>query len=406
MSSTTSFWRRPQPTRGARALICSALMFLLDAASWLHAAESLLVYVGTYTDRELLVPTRANAPGPRSEGIYAFRLDPATGKLESLGLAAASANPTYVTFSADGKFLYATNEVYRFRGADAGAVSAFAIDTSTGRLRFLNQESARGTGTCHASIDHTGRVLLAANFGGGSVVALPVAADGSLRPASDFEQDVGSGPNPRQAGPHSHSINVTPDNQFAVAAEFGTDRLRVFRLDPAAGLLTPAEPAAVNIAPASAPRHTAFHPDGRTLFVLNEISSTLTALRYAPGGGWSELQTVSALPADFTGRNTSAEVVVHPNGKFVYASNRGHHSIAVFAVAPDGRLRAVAHVPCGGRTPRGFAVDPSGRWLIAAHQDTHAIAVFAIDAVTGIPKPTGESAPVHTPVCVKFLAVR
>ena len=385
------------------------LLFLLGlfAVSSLTAATPPgLVYVGTYTDWELFGPPRRNPPGERSQGIYAFRFDADTGKLTPLGLAAATDNPTYVTFAPSGRFLYATNEVYRFNGEPTGTVSAFSIDAASGKLTFLNQVVARGTGTCYAAVDHTGKTLLISNFGSGSVAVLPINADGSLRPASAFEQDSGAGPNPRQATPHAHSFNVTPDNRLALAAEFGTDRLLVYRLNPDAGSLTPAEPPAVTLKPGSAPRHLTFLPNGRVAYSLNEIDNTVTVLAYdAARGSFRELQNVSTLPADFKDRNTSAEVVAHPSGKFLYTSNRGLHSIAVFAVDEAGRLTLKANVPSGGRTPRGFSVDPTGRWLIAANQDTHNIAVFAIDQATGIPSPTGQSLEVRLPVCVKFLPV-
>ena len=243
-----------------------------------------------------------------------------------------------------------------------------------------------------------------ANFGSGSAAVLPLNPDGTLRPASAVVQDTGSGPNPRQAGPHTHSFNVTPDNRLAVAAEFGTDRLSVYRFDATAGSLRPADPPQVVLRPASAPRHFTFHPNGATAYSLNEIDSTVTVLAYdAARGSFRELQNLSTLPADFKGHNTAAEVLVHPSGRFLYASNRGHDSIAVFSIDAEGRLTPVAHVASGGRTPRGFSLDPSGRWLITANQDTHNIVVFALDPATGIPAPTGQSLEVRSPVGVKFL---
>ncbi len=387
-------------------LALAALTSGSGAATPPVSAPACYVYVGTYTDWELFGPPRRNPPGERSQGIYVFRFDSASGQLTPLGLAAPADNPTYVTFSPSGRFLYATNEIYRFHGEPTGTVSAFAIDPANGRLTFLNQVIAHGTGPCHAVVDHTGKNLLVANFGSGSAAVLPLNADGTLRAASAVVQDTGSGPNPRQAAPHAHSFNVTPDNRLAVAAEFGTDKLSIYRFDPDAGSLRPAEPSAVPLKPGAAPRHFAFHPRGDVAYSLNEIDNTVTVLAYdAVRGAFHELQTVSTLPADFTGANTSAEVVVHPSGKFLYTSNRGHHSLAVFSVDADGRLRLVANVPSGGRTPRGFSVDPSGRWLVAANQDTHNLAVFAIDPVTGIPAPTGQSLAVRTPVCVKFLSL-
>lgn len=385
------------------AFVLAALLKLTSAI----AAPACYVYVGTYTDWELFGPPRRNPPGERSQGIYVFRFDPETGKLSSRQLAAAADNPTYVTFAPSGKFLYAVNEVYRFHGEATGAVSAFSIDAASGRLSFLNQVAAHGTGTCHATVDVTGRSLLAANFGSGSVAVFPLAADGALQPATTWFQDAGAaGPSSRQATPHSHAFNLTPDNRLAIASEFSSDRLVLYRLDAATGTLTPSTPPETKLKSGSAPRHLAFHPGGAFAYSVNEIDSTVTALRYdAIAGTLTALETVSTLPQDFSGRNTAAEVVVHPSGKFLYASNRGHHTIAVFAIGPDGRLRSTGHVSSGGRTPRGFSVDPSGRWLIAANQDTHNLAVFAIDPQTGLPRPTGQSAEVRIPVCVKFLAL-
>lgn len=237
------------------------------------------------------------------------------------------------------------------------------------------------------------------------MAVFPLAPNGSLLPASASAQDRGAGPNPRQATPHAHAFNVTPDGRHAIASEFSSDRLLVYPLN-STGTFS-GEPTQAQLAPASAPRHLAFHPNGTFAYSVNEIDSTVTFLRYdAIKGNLTAIETHSALPADFSGRNTSAEVVVHPSGKFLYISNRGHHSLAVFTIAADGRLKLSGHVPCGGRTPRGFSVDPTGRWLIAANQDTHNLAVFSLDPATGMPRPTGQSEEVRTPVCVKFLALQ
>lgn len=368
------------------------------------AAASDFVYVGSYTDWELFGPPRRNPPGDRSQGIYVFQFDRETGRLTPRGLAAATDNPTYVTFSTSGKVLYAVNEIYRFQGETSGAVSAFAIDADTGRLTLINQVATRGTGACHAVVDRSGKNLLVANFGSGSVTVFPLASDGALRPASEFVQHTGSGPSPRQAGPHTHAINLAPDNRFAIASEFGADRLFVYRFDAANGKLHAAESPHVMLKPGAAPRHLAFHPDGRTAYSLNEIDNTITVLSYDAGRGtFAVMQNVPTLPAGFSERNTAAEVIVHPGGKFLYASNRGHHSIVVLAIDPEGRLRPLAHVPCGGRTPRGFSVDASGRWMIVAHQDTHTVAVFSIDPANGIPTATDQVEAVRTPTGVKFL---
>jgi 6-phosphogluconolactonase len=383
------------------AFICGMSGVIGQAAS---PNPTCLVYAGTYTDWELFGPPRRNPPGARSEGIYVFRFDLAAGRLTPLGVAAVTPNPTYFAFAPSKRVLYAVNEIYRFEGKDTGTVSAFAIDPESGRLRFLNRIETDGTGPCHAVVDATGRNLLVANFGSGSAAVFPLRTDGALRPASAVIQDTGSGPNPRQATPHSHAFNLTPDNRLALISQFGTDRLAVFRFDAESGALQPASPPDVTLKPGSAPRHLAFHPNGRVAYSINEIDNTVTVLAYDDGRGrFDALQTISTLPSDFTGRNTAAEVVVHPSGKFLYASNRGRNSIAVFAVRADGTLQAIADVACGGRTPRGFSVDPSGRWLITANQDTHNLAVFALDPATGIPTPTGQSEAVRMAVSVRFL---
>ena len=388
-------------------MLTPKLLLLLAAFATLDAwaAEpARLVYVGTYTDWSLLVPVHHAPPGEQSKGIYVFRFDPDDGKLTPLGLAAETLNPTYLTFSPSGRYLYAVNEIYQYEGQPSGAASAFAIDQASGRLTLLNRVPTRGTGTCYARVDGSGRNLLVANFGSGSVAVLPVNPDGTLRPASAFVQDSGSGPNPRQAGPHAHSFNVSPDNRFAIEAEFGLDKLLVYHFDAASGTLAPAAEPSVALRPASAPRHFTFRPRGDVAYSLNEIDSTITVLAYAAdAGSFRELQNVSTLPAGYAGKNTAAEVLVHPSGRFLYASNRGHNSLAVFAVDEAGRLSLIAHVPSGGRTPRGFGLDPSGRWLIAANQDTNNVVVFAIDPTTGIPQPTGQSLEVRSPECVKFL---
>lgn len=384
-------------------LIFFGLALVSAIAAAADEARPSLVYVGTYTNWEDMVPPHHTPPGGRSEGIYVFRFDRETGAMTPLGLAARTDNPTFLAFAPSGRYLYAANELYHYRG-QFGAVSAFAIDRESGRLTFLNQVSARGSGTCYVRVDHGGRNVLLANFGSGSVAVLPIRADGTLGEATAFVQDRGSGPNPRQAGPHEHSFNVSPDDRFAIAAEFGMDRLLIYRFDPFRGALEPANPPAVILRPGSAPRHFAFHPNGRFAYCLNEIDSTLTVFDYDPQAGtFREIQNRSTLPDGYAGKNTAAEVVVHPSGRWLYASNRGENAIAVFAVGSDGRLDPVAFVPSGGRTPRGYGIDPEGRWLVVANQDTHNLAVFRIDPRTGIPRPTGLSLPVRSPECVKFL---
>jgi 6-phosphogluconolactonase len=355
--------------------------------------EKQMVYVGTYT-------------GSKSKGIYLFHLDMASGKLTPAGIAAEVASPSFLALHPNGRFLYAVNEVSDFDAAHSGAASAFAIDRSTGKLTLLNQRSAKGSGPCHLSVDPSGKNILVANYGGGSVAVLPVQPDGRLGEATAFVQHTGSSVNPqRQNEPHAHSINVDADNHFAFAADLGLDKVLIYRFDPSKGTLAPNDPPAAAVAPGAGPRHFVFHPNGRRAYVVNEIDSTVTAFEYDPkAGALKTLQTLSTLPQGVQGNNSTAEIVVHPSGKFLYASNRGHDSIAVFTIDDgSGRLTVAGHQPTGGKTPRNFNVDPTGTFLLAANQDSDSIAVFRINGDTGALTPTGDTVEAPTPVCIKFL---
>jgi 6-phosphogluconolactonase len=356
------------------------------------AAGKQWVYIGTYT-----------RPGG-SQGIYRCELDLATGALTPPALVAEAVNPSFLAFHPNGKNLYAVGEVSTLNGQRTGGVSAFAIDAETGKLTHLNQQPSRGAGPCHVTVDRTGKAVLVANYGGGSAAVLPVQDAGRLGAATAFVQHEGKGPNPkRQEGPHAHSVNLDAANRFAVVADLGLDKLLVYRFDPAKGTITPNDPPALELAPEAGPRHFAFHPDGKRAYVINEMDSTLTACDYdAAKGVLTKRQTVSTLPQGFTGNNSTAEVVVHPSGKFVYGSNRGHDSIAAFAIEPDGSLRPAGHEPTQGRTPRNFNIDPTGTYLIAANQGSDSLVVFRIDPQSGKLTPTGHRAEVKMPVCVKF----
>jgi len=361
-----------------------------------ESAKEFLVYVGTYTKED-------------SKGIYAYRLDVATGKLVSLGLVAETPNPSFLAVHPKRHYLYAVSEIDTYEDQKSGAVSAFSVDSRTGKLTFLNKVSSRGAGPCYVAMDGSGKNILVANYVGGSVAVLPVKGDGRLEEASAFVQHSGSSVNPqRQQGPHAHSINVSPDNRFAIAADLGLDSLLVYRFDAARGSLASNDPGFVKLNPGAGPRHFAFHPQGRFVYAINEIQSTVTAFSYdAERGVLRELQTISTLPKDFQGENSTAEVRVHPNGRFLYGSNRGHDSIAVFAIDPRaGTLTPVEHVATQGKTPRNFGIDPTGSYLFAANQESHNIVVFRILPLTGRLKPTGQVLDAPFPVCVKFLPVR
>jgi 6-phosphogluconolactonase len=355
-------------------------------------ASKLWVYVGTYTDKD-------------SKGIYRFDMDPETGKLSNRVLAAETKNPSFLAIHPNRQFLYAVGEVSDVGGKKGGGVSAFAIDAKKGDLKALNQQSSVGEGPCHLVVDKEGKCVLAANYGGGSAVVLPIEKDGSLGEHSDFHQHKGHSVNKdRQEGPHAHSINLDPANRFAFVADLGLDAVFIYRLNPDCKL-TANDPASAAVSPGSGPRHFAFHPTGKFAYVINELFNTITAFRYdADKGSLTKTQTISTLPKDFTGTSYTAEVVVHPSGKFVYGSNRGHNSIAVFSVnAETGELTAVGHQAEGIKTPRNFNIDPSGKFCLVANQDGNSIVVFAVDKETGALKSTGITAEVPIPVCVKFL---
>lgn len=381
-----------------RALLTRAsllLMTLISTAAPHADVPTYLVFVGTYT-------------GAGSQGIYSFRFDATTGQATPLGLAAETVHPTFLDLHPGGRFLYAVGETGSFEGKPAGSVSAFEIDRDTGRLTRLNAASTVGTGPCHLVVDRTGRNVLVANYGGGSVAVLPIDASGRVGEATAFVQHQGSSVNPRrQQGPHAHGVTLSPDQRFVFVPDLGLDRILAYRFDAARGSLTPAEIPYAATQPGAGPRHFVFHPNGKSAFVINELDSTITTYTYdATRGSLSRLGTVSTLPRGFTGASTTAEIEIHPSGKFLYGSNRGHDSLALFSVTPaTGRLARVEITSTGGKTPRNFAIDPTGRWLWAANQDSNRIGIFAIDPATGRLKPTETALEVGAPVCVKFLAL-
>lgn len=359
------------------------------------ASKTMIVYVGTYSGKE-------------QQGVRVFHLDAQTGALSPAGGASGVGNPSFVAVHPNRRFLYAVGEAGNFDAAGSGAVAAFAANPETGALTLLNQESSRGSGPCFVALDPAGKHALVANYGGGSVACLPILPDGRLGPATAFVQHSGSSVNKqRQSEPHAHSINADAAGRFAIAADLGLDKLLVYRLDAANGTLAPNDPPATNTAPGAGPRHFAFHPNGRFAYAANEINSTVSAYAYNPGRGTlAETQTLSSLPPGASAAgNSMAEILVHPSGKFVYASNRGHDSIAVFAVdAQTGRLQLVENESTQGKTPRGFGLDPSGDFLLAANQDSDSLVVFRVDKATGRLFPTGQTVTLPRPVCVRIVA--
>jgi 6-phosphogluconolactonase len=362
------------------------------------SASELLAYFGTYT-------------GEKSKGIHVSRLDMASGALTAPVLVAETPSPSFLAVHPSGNFLYAANEVRTFNGQPGGGVSAFAIDRKTGGLTALNQQSSRGDGAVHLVVDKAGRNVLVANYGGGSVAVLPIAAAGTLKAASAFVQHTAPDPAAQPpVAPRAHAINLDPANRFAYVPDLGLDQVRIYRFRTDAGSLEAADPPFVALEPGSGPRHFAFHPSGRFAYVINEKRLTLAAFSHdETHGGLTQIQTLSTLPpgqAIETGYST-AEVLVHPSGRFLYGSNRGHDSIAVFAIdEATGRLTFVETVSTQGSTPRGFGIDPTGAYLLAANQRSDSVVVFRIDRASGRLTPTGHTIAVGSPVSVEFVEPR
>lgn len=357
--------------------------------------QTLTLYIGTYTDQP--------APsGQTSEGIYRATLLPASGALRIEELAARMDSPTFLTLS--GNRIYAIGEA-----GGGGKVAAFEIDPASGDLRLINEQPSGGDGTCYISVDASGRVALVANYVGGSVASLPIGEQGALEPPSQVIQHTmpGEGAGPvadRQDAPHAHCIIPDRNNRYAFAADLGADRIYQYALDPVAGRISEKPVMVYDVFSGSGPRHLAFHPSGRWLYVTGELNSTLIVYAYEQNDGLlREPKEMSLLPAGWQGENTPSEVAVSPDGQFVYAANRGYDSITVFRVNDDsGTVTLAHHCPTGGSFPRHFAIDPGGDWLVAANQKGHALTTFRIDKASGALEWTGQSAELPAPVCVLF----
>jgi 6-phosphogluconolactonase len=382
----------------ATLLAVLLLAFVASIAAPTGHEGKYLIYVGTYTEE-----------GSKSKGIYAYRYDESTAQVTPLGLAGETTNPSWVALTPNGRFLYSVNEVSNYKGPNSGGVSAFSVDRATGKLTFLNELPTRGADPCYVTVDHTGKYVLVANYTGGSIAVFPILADGKLGEATAFVQHTGHGPNAeRQEGPHAHSIDLTPDNRYAIVDDLGLDEVLVYKFDSAKGTLTPHDPPFAKVDAGAGPRHFALRPDGKFAYVIAEMGHTVTVFSNHPATGRLEpVQTVSTLPKDFTGRNDDAEIRIHPSGKFLYASNRGHDSIAVFAIdSGKGTLTLVEYAPTQGKEPRNFEIDPTGTLLFAENQKSDNIVVFRIDPKTGHLTATGQVLDVASPVCIKFMATQ
>lgn len=391
----------------ALILLVAPLVFSVSGGSPDKSAAKgkYLVYVGTYTTKT------------ESKGIYSFQFDAATGKMTAPQLAAESPDPSFVAMHPNGKYLYAVNEAGK-----SSMVSAFALDGASGKLTLLNQLPALGEDPCYISFDRSGRFVLIANYSSGNVAVFPILADGKLGEHTALLQDSGAlGPNKeRQEAPHAHWIESSAHNRFVYVADLGLDRVLIYKFDAAKGTLTPGEapqsgaksnaahpgdPFSATLNPGTGPRHVAFSRDGNFMYVLGEMQSNVTVFKNDAREIFRQVQQISALPAGFSGRNDAAEIAIHPNGKFLYTSNRGNESIAVFAIEPKmGTLTLIVNVPTGGKEPRHFAIDPTGHYLLAENQFSNNIVEFRVDPATGKLAATGEVLQVPSPVCVAFLA--
>ena len=351
----------------------------------------LLVYVGTYTSG-------------KSEGIYLYQLSLASGELKHVTTSKGIKDPSYLTLSPNRRFLYAVNEVEEFEDKKSGALSAFAIDQKTGELKLLNQKSSLGGAPCYVTVDKTGKFVLVANYVGGNVAVLPVRSDGGLNDATDVQQFQGSSIDARQEGPHAHCIVLDHSNRFAYACDLGTDRIMIFRFEGRRGKLIPGNSPWVQLKPGAGPRHLTFHPGGKYAYVINELHATVSAFTHnRASGDLIEMQTTPTLPLGYSAANTSADIHISPDGRFLYCSNRGHDSVAAFRVDPrDGKLAFIAHESTGGKAPRNFAIDPTGAFVLVANQKSDNIVVFRRDRNTGRLSATGHIAEVPSPVCLKF----
>lgn len=345
-----------------------------------------IMYVGTYSVRG-------------SEGIYVFEFDRKAGTMQKIQSISNGKSPSFLALHPSGNYLYSVNE-----GADkAGGVSAYAVDKATGKLTFLNSQSSLGGGPCHVSIDKTGQTVFVSNYGGGSLTVLPVKPDGSLGEATDSVQDSGTGPNTqRQDKPHVHSATLAPDNRFVYVADLTTDKVNIFSIDTKASKVQPASTPYASVKPGSGPRHFTIHPNGKYAYLVEELTSTVASFSRNPQTGALTLMqdNVKTLPDDFTGQNTSADIHIDPAGKFLYQSNRGANTLAIFSIGNDGKLTKTGDQPTEGKTPRNFMIDPKGDFVFVAHQDTDNITIFKRDQKTGKLMYTGQSVPVPAAVCV------
>jgi 6-phosphogluconolactonase len=375
--------------------------FLLTSFSSLNASEpsgDYFMYVGTYTVTD-----------STSKGIYVYKFDSHTGEVTPIGLAAATANPSFLAIDPSHRFLYAVNELGDYNGEKSGAVSAFSIDHTTGKLTLLNQVASGGADPCYITVDKAGKFVLVANYTGGSIATFPILDGGRLGERTAFVQHSGHGTNPqRQEAPHAHSIDLSPDNHFAIVDDLGLDETLVYKFDRSTGSLAPNDPPFAKAAPGAGPRHFALSPNGQFGYVISEMASTVSVYSFDQAtGAFQGLQTISSLPKGFAKPNDAAEIEIDPAGKFLYASNRGDDSIAVFSINPNtGTLTPVEYASTKGQSPRNFEIAPGGSLLVVGNEKSDNIVTFHIDRKSGRLTPTGKVLELAQPVCVRFVPVK
>lgn len=358
------------------------------------------VYVGTFT--------KNGKPAGRADGLYIYRMSTGDGALQPLGMAPDVVNPAFLAFAPGFAHLYAVNEIDSYEGKESGAVSAFAVDRAGGGLSFINRQPTLGSGPCHLSVDRTGKWVAVANYRGGSVTLLPILPGGRLGSPATVQHSGSSIDARRQERAHAHSAIFDPSNRFLLVADLGMDKIMIYRLDAARGVLLAHKPPAVEMRPGSGPRHQAFHPNKRFYYVLNELDSTLSVFAYdGATTTFSEIQHISTLPAGFSGVSYCAELQIAPSGRFVYASNRGHDSIAVFSIdEQSGRVSVLGHTSTQGKWPRNFVLAPAGDILLAANEHSDTIVTYHVDQRSGSLTPTGHVTNVPSPVCIRLMPAR
>jgi 6-phosphogluconolactonase len=379
-----------------RGFIYSSAALSVATRPWFAQAKpfrsSGLLLVGTQT-------------GETSKGIYAYTFDAATGDLKQIGLATEADNPTFLALSPKGDIVFVANELDRAEGKDRGAVTSYSLDKKEAKLTKINQVSANGNGTCHVSVDHTGRSVFAANYSSGSAASFLVSDDGHLSPAVSFEQFTGHGPDhERQEAPHAHRVTVSPDNRFLLVNDLGLDEIHIFHLDASTAKLTPNDPPAWKSTPGAGPRALQFHPNGKWAYCVTEMLSTVEVLRWDKKHGTLEtIQKVSLKPEGFQGETAGCDIVFDRHARFAYVADRFDDIIVTFSVSPkDGRLTVISRTPCGGKVPRHLTLDPTGRWLLVANQVSDTISVLPRDPLSGQLTTSTKSFPLSKPQCLVF----